>query len=299
MHHIETDSWLRTDAGDPRGYIEPDRLTEVWFHTGTICNLACPFCLEGSKPGDDRIQQLRFDDARPFIDEAVALGAERFAFTGGEPFVVRDTVRILDYALGFRPCMVLTNGTRPVAKRLDEIRSLLDRPHAPDFRISIDYPDPARHEAGRGPDTFWPALETAARLRDAGFDVSIARQSTCGEDVADVEARYVPFFERAGLPADTHIQSFPDFMPPGASPDVPEITETCMRSHTDEVARTRFMCNYTKFVLKRDGRVRVYACALVDDDPDYDLGATLAEAMRARVMLRHHRCFSCFAAGTT
>jgi hypothetical protein len=37
----------------------------------------------------------------------------------------------------------------------------------------------------------------------------------------------------------------------------------------------------------------------VDDDEDYDLGGTLSESMRVRVMLRHHRCFSCFAAGTS
>ena len=70
------------------------------------------------------------------------------------------------------------------------------------------------------------------------------------------------------------------------------------RYHTEE-SRSAFMCSYSKLVLKRDGRVRVYACTLVDDDEDYDLGGTLAESMVPRVMLKHHRCYSCFAYGAS
>ena len=38
---------------------------------------------------------------------------------------------------------------------------------------------------------------------------------------------------------------------------------------------------------------------LVDDDQDYDLGSHLAESMKIRIMLRHHRCYSCFAHGAS
>ena len=53
-----------TAAGDPRGYIEPHALRELWFHTGTACNLACPFCLEGSKPGDSRLGRITLAEAQ-------------------------------------------------------------------------------------------------------------------------------------------------------------------------------------------------------------------------------------------
>jgi hypothetical protein len=52
-------------------------------------------------------------------------------------------------------------------------------------------------------------------------------------------------------------------------------------------------------IVKRNGRMRVYACTLVDDDEDYDLGSSLMESMRVRVMLKHHRCYSCFARGAS
>jgi len=50
-------------------------------------------------------------------------------------------------------------------------------------------------------------------------------------------------------------------------------------------------------IVKKDGQMRVYACTLVDDDSDYDLGESLQESKNIRVMLKHHRCYSCFAQG--
>ncbi len=94
-----SENWRRTPDDQPRGFIQPHALDELWFHTGTACNLACPFCLEGSKPGDDRLQLLRFEEVVPFVDEALDLGVKQFSFTGGEPFINKDIVRILDYAL--------------------------------------------------------------------------------------------------------------------------------------------------------------------------------------------------------
>lgn len=299
MPHIRREDWLRTTQGDPRGYIQPQALTELWFHTGTICNLRCPFCLEGSKPGDHRIEPLLFEDARPFIDEAMHLGVEQFSFTGGEPFVVKDFIRILAYAQTYRPCLVLSNGTEPLFNRSQEVLSLLHEPHPVKIRISLDFPDPARHDQGRGPGSFNKALQALGWLHGQGFDVSIARQRAAEEDAKAVDAAFGPFVDRVEVPRDINIVSFPDFLGPNQAEDVPEITENCMTRYHSETSRAGFMCNYTKFVLKKRGRVRVYACTLVDDDEDYDLGGTLPESMHPRVMLKHHRCFSCFAYGAS
>ena len=292
-------SWRFTPDGKPRGYIQPHALTELWFHTGTICNLRCPFCLEGSQPGDNRINQITLEDAQPLIDEAVDLGVEQFSFTGGEPFVNREIVRILDYALDRRPCMVLTNGTRPLRSRVGDVLALRSKPNALRFRISLDHPDPERHDAERGRGNFELSLSTLGDLHAHGFRVSIARLGLRNEDTALINAQYLPFFERAGLPADTHITVFPDFHRPGEHTQVPHITESCMTTYHTEESRASFMCAFSKMVVKRDGQVRVYACTLVDDDPDYDLGQTLAESMTHRIMLKHHRCFSCFACGAS
>ena len=298
-YHLDRDDWLFTEAGQPRGYVDAKPLRELWFHTGTNCNLRCPFCLEGSKPGDNRINPILFDDARPFIDEGLELGVAQFSFTGGEPFVIPDFVRILEYALDHRPCMVLTNATEPLLYSLSELMPLQEKPHALKFRISLDYPDAQRHDQGRGPGTFARSLDCLGRLHAYGFDLSIARQRGKDEDLAAVDAAFFPYLEAVGVPTDINIVSFPDFLTPGETADVPDVTEHCMTTHQTAESRAAFMCSDTRFVLKKDGRMRVYACTLVDDDPDYDLGSSLAESMAVRVMLKHHRCFSCFAYGAS
>ena len=288
-----------TPLGEPRGYIQPHALQELWFHTGTACNLACPFCLEGSKPGDRRLDRITLADARPLIDEAVALGVAQFSFTGGEPFIVKDFVNILRYASTFRPCLVLTNGTEPLLKRRKQIETLRAQPNPIAFRVSIDYPDRDSHDAARGAGNFDLAWQGLAALHGMGFRISLARQMERGEDGAAVDAAFRDLAAARGVPPTLNIVKFPDFLTPGMHPKVPQITESCMTKYHDAHTRREFMCAFSKMVVKKNGRMRVYACTLVDDDESYDLGGTLGESLPKRVMLHHHRCYSCFAYGAS
>jgi len=298
-HHITRPDWLITPIQKLRGYIQPKTLKELWFHTGTICNLSCPFCLEGSKPGDDRLNKITFDDVSPFIDEALELEVEKFSFTGGEPFVIKDMIHILDYALDHRPCHVLTNATMPLTRRLDEIENLNKKFHSLSFRVSIDYPDAEKHDAARGEGNFLLSWKMIGELHKRGFTVSIARHRMKGENTARVDQAYYKYFKRAGLSTETRIVSFPDFLTPGTIAEVPHITQKCMTQYHSEESRDQFMCNFSKMIVKKDGQMRVYACTLVDDDADYDLGSSLKESKDIRVMLKHHRCYSCFAQGAS
>jgi hypothetical protein len=288
-----------TTPGQPRGYIQPHALDELWFHTGTACNLECPFCLEGSTPGDTRLDRITLADARPFMDEAVSLGVKQFSFTGGEPFIVKDFINILGYAASLRPCLVLTNGTDPVLKRLHQIERLATLPHPVSFRVSIDHPDAKRHDAGRGAGNFDKAMRGMRSLHDLGFQVSLARQRGADESVEAQDTRFRALLRRHDLPDDVRIVSFPDFDVPFAHPEVPEVTEDCMTRYQTEDSRRAFMCAFSKMVIKQKGQMRVYACTLVDDDPAYDLGGSLTEAGDQRISLRHHRCYTCFAFGSS
>ncbi|MDV2080590.1 radical SAM protein [Marinobacter xestospongiae] len=293
------DSWTHTRSGDPRGYIDSDQLRELWIHTGTACNLACPFCLEGSHPGDGRIPGMTLEDVKPFIHEALELGVSQFSFTGGEPFVIRDFVNILNYASQHRPCFVLTNATEPLLKRRHQVLPLLENRHDIHFRVSLDYPNALRHDRDRGDGSFAKALEGIRWLREQGFVVSIARQSDEGEDPEEVAAAFRRIFRDHGIPEDLAFTAFPDLGTPGSEDGSPEITETCMEKYPTRESRAHFMCTYTRMLVKKKDQVRVYACTLVDDDPDYDLGATLKESMDQRIMLRHHRCFACYRFGAS
>lgn len=281
------------------GYIDTRALDELWFHTGTACNLACPFCLEGSRPGDTRLQLMTLADVRPYLHEAVTLGVKQFSFTGGEPFIVKDFINILDYASRLRPCLVLTNATEPLIRRLPSLLPLRNNPHAIHFRVSLDYPNADRHDSGRGRGSFQLALRGLRLLYEQGFTVSVARQMQKTEDRVAIEHAYRQLFGAQGLPETTPVVAFPDFLTPGAHSDVPQITPHCMVTYHNEESRNKFMCAYSRMMVKQAGRMRVYACTLVDDDPDYDLGESLAQSLGQRIYLKHHRCYSCFAYGAS
>ena len=283
---------------DPAGYIDPYALDELWFHTGTACNLCCSFCLEGSKPGDNRLQRITLNDVMPVIDEAITLGVKQFSFTGGEPFVVKDFLKILDYASQRRPCLVLTNGTDPLIKRMDKITELLTNPFPVSFRISLDYPDAKRHDAERGSGSFEKALQGMKLLYQHGFKLSVARQMEKDENKDIIEKQYQLLLNNYKLPSNIPIIAFPDFATPKSNKTGPVITEQCMINHTYQSHKS-FMCAFSKMIVKQNGKMRVYACTLVDDDPFYDLGSSLIQSMQKRIYLQHHRCYSCFSHGSS
>jgi hypothetical protein len=120
-----------------------------------------------------------------------------------------------------------------------------------------------------------------------------------GEDLAEITRQFCQVFELNGLPADLNIVAFPDFLPPGSLPNVPHISENCMTSYQTEEQRQSFMCASSRMVLKKEGRMRVYACTLVDDDEEYDLGHELGQSLQTKISMKHHRCYSCFAFGAS
>ncbi len=296
---MRSKQWYSTPKGEPRGFIQSYALDELWLHTGTACNLACPFCLEGSKPGDNRIQLMRFDDAKPFIDEALSLGVKQFSFTGGEPFINKDMVRILDYALEYHPCLVLTNATEPLIKRLKQLESLREREHALHFRVSLDHFEASQHDAGRGKGMFAIALSGLRGLYDMGFSVSVANQVLSDIPPDVVAKRFTEVFQTAGLPKDLLRVEFPEFYPPGTEVAAPQITENCMTNFQTADSRRDFMCAFSRMIVKSNEQVKVYACTLVDDDPDYALAETLTQSLQVPVSMKHHRCYSCFRFGAS
>ncbi len=296
-YHLTTSDWRYTSQGEQRGFIQPQELKELWIHTGTRCNLACPFCFEGSYPGNDRLQSPTLQDVQKYLHDAVELGVQRFSFTGGEPFVNKHIIDILNVALDKAPCLVLTNATRPLLSSLKKLAPLIAKKHRLSFRVSLDAPHAADHDAQRGQGTFALALQGLLELHALGFSVSVARHSFNDENSKTVDGMYMNLFTSVGLPENTPLISFTDLGAPCSEFNGPIITEHCMTSYKTEAETSGFMCNYTKMLVKTSGSMRVYACTLVDDDRDYDLGSSLKDAMRYRIMLRHKRCFNCFSSG--
>ena len=263
-----------------------NRLHELWIHTGTACNLECPFCLEGSRPGDTRLERIKLNEIKPYLDEAVTLSVNRFCFTGGEPLIVKDIVKILEYALALKPCLILSNGTAPLLKRLHQLQLLKQQAHPLSFRISIDFPDQQRHDSARGWGNFQRAIEALQLLHEQGFEISIARQTTTDEDLNLVTEAYSQLLRKARLPTTTAIIALPELGKLGTDSNLN--TPITMDEPSEHL-----MCSQSRMLVKRQGQLRVYACAFTDDDERFDLGAELTTATQHAVCLQHQRCIQC------
>ena len=79
------------------------------------------------------------------------LGVKEYYFTGGEPFMHREMIEILDDALGLGPATVLTNATLFTNRRVDALAKVAaGSPYSLEIRVSIDGVTPvARGHVGR------------------------------------------------------------------------------------------------------------------------------------------------------
>src|SRR5215813_6631950 len=98
---------------DPPAPVVPlSHLDDLWFQVaGTLCNLTCQHCFISCSPHNRSFGFLDLDTVRRALDESVRLGVKEYYFTGGEPFLNRDMVPILELTLRYGPATVLTNGT--------------------------------------------------------------------------------------------------------------------------------------------------------------------------------------------
>ncbi len=283
-----------TAKGEPRAVVALTGLETLWFNTGTLCNITCRACYIESSPRNDALVYLTAAEVAAYLDEAE--GLREVGFTGGEPFMNPDMLPMLADVLA-RPgdlrALVLTNAMRPMTRRAAGLLALRDR-FGPDrlvLRVSLDHHTAAHHDFERGEGSFALAMEGLRWLAREGFRVNVAgRASFGGEDEAAMRAGFARLFSEFAIPLDAAdpvaLMLFPEM---DATVDVPEITEACwgiLGKHPDQM-----MCASSRMVVKRRGAARpaVVACTLLPYDPQFELGATLAEAARP-VALNHPHC---------
>ena len=283
-----------TADGAPRAHVAFRALETLWFNTGTLCNLACANCYIESTPRNDALAYLAAAEVAAFLNDVAGAGwpTRTIGFTGGEPFLSRDLVAMLDDALARgHDALVLTNAMRPMrrceAALLDLRARFGDRLT---LRVSLDHHTPAVHEAERGPATWEPALDGLLWLSHHGFRVAVAGRRLAGETETQARAGYAKLFAAHAIGLDAAdpvaLVLFPEM---DAAADVPEITDACWGLLG--VAPDSPMCASSRMVVKRRGAARphVVACTLIPYDLRFDLGPSLVEAA-TDVALNHPHC---------
>jgi uncharacterized Fe-S cluster-containing radical SAM superfamily protein len=270
------------------------RLETLWFNTGTLCNLTCTNCYIESSPSNDALAYLTPAEVAAYLDEVAALGwpVREIGFTGGEPFMNPGIMAMLEDALarGF-DVLVLTNAMKPMQRHKAGLLALKQRFGARlTLRVSVDHYAPTLHELERGQRSWAPMREGLAWLAENGFSLAIAGRTVWKESEEKLREGYQRLFRELGLVLDAkdpaRLVLFPEM---DATLDVPEITTACwgiLGVHPDAM-----MCASSRMVVKRKGagRPAVVACTLLPYDPQFELGARLADAAGA-VKLNHPHC---------
>lgn len=149
--------------------LEPDSLSELWFHVTNRCNLSCTHCLFSSSPSD--AQELSGKRIIEIAEEAYEAGCRLFALTGGEPFVHPDIDAIITTLLGWKGThvVVLTNGMTLLP--FLEFHSL-----DPDYfhiQISVDGLE-ENHDRIRSKGTFRKLSANLEKIRERGYPVTLS-----------------------------------------------------------------------------------------------------------------------------
>ncbi|MGG5888278.1 radical SAM protein [Falsiroseomonas sp. HC035] len=289
---------MTTAKGEARASVAPVGLETLWFNTGTLCNITCRACYIESSPRNDALVYLSPSEVASYLDEAARdrLPLREVGFTGGEPFMNPGLLPMLADVLsrpGALHALVLTNAMRPMKRYASGLLALRDRfgTDRLTLRVSLDHHDSRHHDFERGAGSFATTLEGLGWLAREGFRVHVAgRANFGGEDEAAMREGFARIFAEHDVPIDAAdpvaLMLFPEM---DAAVDVPEITTACwgiLGKRPEDL-----MCASSRMVVKRRDAAApaVVACTLLPYDPQFELGATLAEAARP-VALNHPHC---------
>lgn len=281
-----------TAKGEVRAHVAMTGLSTLWFNTGTLCNLACKSCYIESSPTNDALVYISLVEVRNYLDEIArdALPTREIAFTGGEPFMNRDMVPIIQLCLdrGF-DVLVLSNAMRPMRRFERDLLALEGRERLT-IRVSLDHYTQAIHEAERGADSWEKAIDGLVWLAQNRFNIAVAGRHLGAEPEAAAREGYCHVFAAHNLPVDAtdpaRLVLFPEM---DETADIAEISTGCW--DILQVDPASMMCASSRMVVKRKGEAtpRVAACTLLPYHSEFDMGATLTEAVRD-VVLNHPHC---------
>lgn len=286
----------RTAKGEERAVVPLHALETLWINTGTLCNITCAHCYIESSPRNDRLAYISLAEVRAYLDEIARehLATQLIGFTGGEPFLNREMIAILEETLsrGFE-VLVLTNAMRPMQRHKAQLLQLKERhDRRLRLRVSLDDPRAEIHDAERGAGTYEKTLAGLKWLAANDFVVEVAGRGFAHEPEPLLRQRFQTLFDEIGLKLDAGdpaaLVIFPEM---DMRADPPEITTACwgiLSKNPREV-----MCASARMVVKRKDAAApaVVACTLLPYDAQFELGATLREAARG-VPLNHKYCAS-------
>ena len=280
-----------TADGSNRAFIEARNIKTLWFNTGTLCNIECKNCYIESSPKNDSLAYLTFEEVKSFIDEAIDknLGTNEIGFTGGEPFMNKDIMKMIDYSLNKNfKVLVLSNAMKPMLNRTKELIKLNHSNLT--IRVSIDHYEKEKHEEIRGKNTYDVMMQGLKWLNENNFNYTLATRLLWKEKEEDLRKNFGTFIKNNNLKLDTYSpKELVTFAEMDEKIDTPEITTSCwdiLNKDPNDV-----MCSWSRMVVRKKNSKNpsVIACTLLPYADEFDLGETLTNSLQ-KIYLNHKHC---------
>ena len=280
-----------TADGSNRAFIEARNIKTLWFNTGTLCNIECKNCYIESSPKNDSLAYLTFEEVKSFIDEAIDknLGTNEIGFTGGEPFMNKDIMKMIAYSLRKDlKVLVLSNAMKPMLNRSKELIKLNHSNLT--IRVSIDHYEKEKHEEIRGKNTYDVMMQGLKWLNENNFNYTLATRLLWNEKEEDLRKNFGTFIKNNNLRLDTNSpKELVTFAEMDEKIDTPEITTSCwdiLNKDPNDV-----MCSWSRMVVRKKNSKNpsVIACTLLPYADEFDLGETLTNSLQ-KIYLNHKHC---------
>ncbi len=282
--------------GEPAPQVPLVSLDYLWFQVaGTVCNLRCSHCFISCSPENHSFWFLDLATVRRHLEESRGWGVREYYFTGGEPFMNKDLLVMLEETLALGPASVLTNATlmpERTVRRLAEIEAA--SPYSLEIRVSLDGPSPETNDPIRGQGTFDRAMAGVRRLVEHGLlPIITAAQVWEPQDDESVYRRFVEALNKVGYerPRIKILPSLHIGREALRSRGYSEL-EIVSSAMLNGYEITQLLCSSGRIVTSRG----IYVCPILIDAPDARLGDTLEEADRP-FALRHQACYTCWVNG--
>lgn len=142
----------------------PLSLKRVHLNITEACNQSCLHC--GAVAGTRREEELTREEVFYLVDRLVKLGVDSLAITGGEPFLRKDLLEIVEYASDRMNTILSTNATLitpDMAQMLKGYKQLT-------IQVSLDGATPEIHDRIRGEGSFAKTIQGIEHLVAEGIE---------------------------------------------------------------------------------------------------------------------------------
>lgn len=267
----------------------------LWFFTGTRCNLTCTHCYVESSPENNSIPYLEYETFNKYLNEALTKNFNKLDiyFTGGEPFLNPDIIKMIDKSLNYGTTTILTNGTRFSDKTIELLENITkSKKHDLIFRISLDGPTEELHDAFRGKGSFNNTLKGIKKVSERKFKTIITSMKSWQKSENNkVDSEFISLLVDNGIPENNQKLKY---LPPiligreeernRGYNETELFTESCFNNYNFQ----NLQCSKCRMITEKG----VWVCPILVNEPGAKMGNSLEETFKPFAM-KYTACWTC------